>query len=147
MQGTRARRYWVLGHQATPLPTVGDYGMVEIVSPPGVPGPPPHHHDDAAEFFYVADGALDVMVDGEWQTLQAGDSLCLQPGQVHTLMNRGERDCRWVTGWSPRGFEKFFEDFGVDQAQAGAREASVSEATIGRVMQECGGYGMIVDAG
>ena len=141
------RAYWVLGHRARPLPTVGDYGMVEIVSLPGVPGPPPHFHEDASEFFYVAEGALDVQVDGEWQRLEAGQSICLRPGQVHTLMNRTETPCRWVTGWSPRGFEQFFIDFGVPVEEGNAQMESISEATIGRVQAESEKYGMKIRVG
>jgi len=135
--------YWVLGHRVTPLPTVGDYSLVEIVSKPQVPGPPPHSHGGGvSEFFYVADGQLDVMVDGEWRTLSSGDSLCLEPGQVHTLINNSDRDVRWITGWSPRGFERFFRDFGVSVEEADAFERSVSEETIQRVVQGSPDYGM-----
>jgi len=34
-------------------------------SPPHVPGPPPHFHRSESEFFFVVDGTLDVMVDGD----------------------------------------------------------------------------------
>ena len=140
----RRESYWVLGHHVTPLPTIGDYGLVEIVSPPHVPGPPPHHHADSAEFFYVADGCLDVQLDGAWCTLEAGESVCIPPGTVHTLRNTGTKVCRWITGWSPRGFEEFFTRFGVRSDREHAREESTSEAVIGRVVAECGELGMIV---
>ena len=35
---------WVLGHKIRLLDTDESYGMVEITSPPHVPGPPPHFH-------------------------------------------------------------------------------------------------------
>ena len=140
----QSEAYWVLGHQARPLPTQGDYGLVEIVSYPDVPGPPPHHHEGVSEFFYVADGCLDVQVDGTWTRLETGDSLCLAPGQVHTLMNRGDRPCRWITGWSPRGFERFFPDFGIPADADDAQAASVADEVLGRVAAECGDYGMII---
>ena len=140
------KTYLVLGHRVTLLPTIGDYSMAQIISSPGVPGPPPHFHEDVSEFFYVADGALDVMVDGEWRTLKTGESLCLDPGQTHTLTNNSDRDVRWITGWSPRGFEKFFEDFGVDAETAGAFEMSVADSVIGEVVERCSGYGMILAA-
>lgn len=139
-----AEGFWVLGHRARPLATIGDYGLVEIVSDPGVPGPPPHHHEGVSEFFYVAEGTLDVQVDGRWRTLQAGESLCLEPGQVHTLTNRGDAPTRWITGWSPRGFEQFFVDFGVDVQYPDGQSASVAPEMIARVQAECGHYGMVV---
>lgn len=136
--------YWVLGHRARPLATRGDYGLVEIVSLPGVPGPPPHYHAGVSEFFYIADGSLDVQVDGEWRTLRAGESLCLEPGQVHTLTNRSDRPTRWITGWSPRGFEQFFVDFGITVEHPEGQAESVAPEMIARVQAECGQYGMIV---
>ena len=58
---------WVLGHKIRPLDTDESYGMVEITSPPHVPGPPPHFHKSETEFFFIIQGTLDVMSDGKWQ--------------------------------------------------------------------------------
>ena len=136
--------YWVLGHRVRPLPTMGDFSLIEIVTSPGTPGPPPHNHPDAAEFFYVAEGTLDVFIDGEWSRLQAGESVTLEPGQVHTLANNGTQDVRWLTGWSPRGFEEFFTLFGLDASEPGSREASVSEERIQAVATEAAKFGMVL---
>jgi hypothetical protein len=35
---------WVLGHKIRLLDTDDSYGMIEVTSPPQVPGPPPHFH-------------------------------------------------------------------------------------------------------
>jgi hypothetical protein len=35
---------WVLGHKIRLLDTDESYGMIEVTSPPQVPGPPPHFH-------------------------------------------------------------------------------------------------------
>lgn len=138
------KSYFVLGHRVTPLDTMGDFGMVEIISYPEVPGPPPHHHDDTAEFFYIAEGRLDVCVDGSWRTLETGEFLSIPGGTVHTLMNRSSAPCRWITGWSPRGFEVFFERYGVEAADPDAMERSTSEEIVRRVVAECGDLGMIL---
>jgi len=136
--------YWVLGHRVRTVHTIGDFGLVEIVTSPGTPGPPAHYHADASEFFYVAEGALDVSTDGVWSTLGAGESLSIPAGSVHTLANNGEVDVRWLTGWSPRGFERFFTHFGIEVGQAGSREASVSEDAVRRVVEGCADFGMIL---
>jgi len=138
------KSYWVLGHRVRPIHTIGDYGLVEIVTRPGTPGPPPHHHADASEFFYVAEGELDVSIAGEWRKLRAGESLSIEPGTVHTLANHGDRDVRWLTGWSPRGFEDFFTHFGVEAELEGARETSLSEEAVRRIVAGCADFGMIV---
>lgn len=137
---------WVLGHKVRPIPTEGNYGLVEIVSYPQVPGPPPHHHEGVSEFFYIIEGQLDVNVDGEWVRLGSGETLSLKPGQVHTLMNRIEAPCRWLTGWNPGGFEAFFTEFGVGADQQNAMEVSISKEVIERVLAEGERFGMVVSA-
>jgi mannose-6-phosphate isomerase-like protein (cupin superfamily) len=140
--------YWVLGHHITPVETLGNYALLQGVTPAGIPGPPPHYHEDATELFLVTAGRLEVMVDGHWRTLAVGDSTCVPVRAVHTFRNPDAVEARWVTALSPRGFEGFFRDFGVPVEENGSFEASVSEASIARVIAECSRYGMIlVDAG
>ena len=64
------KTWWVLGHRITPIETIGDYGMIAVVSLPGVPGPPPHYHEDASEMFYISQGKLDVMAPAAVLILQ-----------------------------------------------------------------------------
>jgi quercetin dioxygenase-like cupin family protein len=135
---------WVLGHQVRPLPTDESYGMVEIVTPPGVQGPPPHFHKDESEFFFIVKGALDVMRDGEWSRAATGSFVELPPKTVHTFVNKTDEDVVWITGWRPKGFQKFFSDFGVASDAHDARAKSVSPGIINRVMRDCEGYGMFV---
>jgi quercetin dioxygenase-like cupin family protein len=139
-----AQSYWVLGHRVTPIETQSEYALLNMVTPVGVPGPPPHHHDDATELFLVVEGQLDVMINGAWQTLNAGESACVPRGAVHTFRNPGQADARWITAFSPRGFERAFVDFGVPVEQDGAVQASVADEVVGRFVAECGRYGMIV---
>jgi mannose-6-phosphate isomerase-like protein (cupin superfamily) len=136
---------WVLGHRVTPIETLGDFGMLHIVTGSGVPGPPPHHHEDASEFFYILDGALEVMQNGQWARIGAGESANVPRGVVHTFRNPLETPCEWLTAFSPRGFERFFQEFGVPVGQSDALEVSTSDAMIGRVIAECAEYGMILD--
>jgi quercetin dioxygenase-like cupin family protein len=78
----------VLGHQVTLLDSPAEYVMLEALCMPDVPGPPPHHHP-FSEFFYIAEGELDLMADGAWQRLAQGQSVTLAPGVVHTFRNPG----------------------------------------------------------
>ena len=71
--------------------------MLEITSPPKVPGPPPHYHKGEREFFMVLKGKLDVMADGAWQTLGPGSFVELAPGTVHSFVNNGDEDAVWIT--------------------------------------------------
>ncbi len=133
---------WVLGHRIRRWATDDSYGLIEVTSPPHVPGPPPHHHAHEREFFLILKGRLDVMADGVWQTVGPGTFLELAPNTVHTFINNTEQDVVWVTGWRPKGFQKFFDDFGIPVSETAAQQRSVSEETIKRVVERCESYGM-----
>jgi quercetin dioxygenase-like cupin family protein len=139
-----AKSLWVLGHKVRPLDTDESYGMVEIVTPAGVQGPPPHFHKAESEFFFIVKGALDVMRDGEWSRVGAGSFVELPANTVHTFVNKTAEEAVWITGWRPKGFEKFFADFGVASSEQEAAARSVAPDIIGRVMKESEHYGMFV---
>jgi mannose-6-phosphate isomerase-like protein (cupin superfamily) len=135
---------WVLGHRIRSWQTDDTYGLIEVTSPPKVPGPPPHFHKHEREFFLILKGELDVMADGVWQTMGAGSFVELAPNTVHTFINNTAQDVVWVTGWRPKGVERFFRHFGIPVGEGGARERSVAPEVIQRVVQECGKFGMYV---
>ena len=137
---------WVLGHQIRPLETDASYSLIEVTSLPKVPGPPPHFHEKEREFFLIQRGTLDVMTDGKWQSLGPGSYVELPPGTVHTFINNTTEPVVWVTGWRPRGFEKFFHDFGVPVSEHGAMERSTSASIVQRVVDGSERYGMFVRA-
>lgn len=141
---TKLRTLWVIGHKVTPLPVGGRVAAVEVVTPAGTPGPPPHHHEDCAEFFFVTSGRLGVMNAGVWTTLSPGDYAEVPRGVPHTFRNDGDQEVRTITGFDPPGFENWFEEFGFDDAEPGALEASVSEDAIRRVIEGSGRFGMIL---
>ena len=139
-----AEEVWVLGHKIRRWETDDSYGLVEITSPPGVPGPPPHYHKSESEFFLVMKGTLDVLTDGRWEAKSAGSFIELPPNTVHTFINNTAEDVVWVTGWRPKGFQKFFGDFGVPGEREAASRKSVSEQIVQRVVQGCESYGMFL---
>ena len=135
---------WVLGHKIRRWESDDSYGLIEVTSPPKVPGPPPHSHKAEREFFLILKGRLDVMTGRTWQTLGAGSFLELPPGTVHTFINNTDRDIVWITGWRPKGFERFFRDFGVPVGEQGAQQRSASPDIVQRVIERCESYGMYV---
>src|SRR4051812_24976623 len=105
---------WVIGHRVTPIVAAGRVAAVEVVTPPGVPGPPPHVHEDATEAFFVISGRLGVVRGGEWRSPGRGEQGEVPPNMVRTLRNEGGEDARVITVLAPRGFEGFFVEFGVE---------------------------------
>jgi mannose-6-phosphate isomerase-like protein (cupin superfamily) len=135
---------WVLGHKIRRWDTDDSYGLIEVTSPPKVLGPPPHYHKKEGEFFFIMKGTLDMMANDEWKRMTAGSSVELPPKTIHTFINNTDEDVVWITGWRPKGFQRFFRDFGIPSDQIGAREQSVSEEILQRVVRECEEYGMYV---
>jgi hypothetical protein len=84
------------------------------------------------------------MRDGDWQQVQAGSFVDLPPHTVHTFINDTEDDVIWITGWRPKGFQKFFEDFGVPEHEPNSRGQSTSESVIQNVVQRVESYGMYI---
>lgn len=135
---------WVMGHRIRPIDTDDSYGLVEITSPPHVPGPPPHYHRNEREFFFIVKGTLDVMSDGAWQKFSAGSFVELPVNTTHTFINNTEEDVVWVTGWRPKGFQKFFQDFGIAADEPDARQRSTADDLIQKVVRRVESYGMYV---
>lgn len=135
---------WVLGHRIRLIDTDDSYGMVEVTSPPHVPGPPAHYHKTQREFFFIIHGTLDFMSNGEWKKFPAGSFVDLPPETTHTFVNNTEEEVVWITGWRPKGFQKFFEDFGIPDDEANSQARSVADDLVGRVIQNVERYGMYV---
>ena len=84
-------------------------GMVFTLRPGSV-APPPHVHPDLVEEYEVIEGSLDVMVDGEWRTLGAGDSAAVPVNALHTFKNRTQSTVRVRNVHRPaRRFEQYIE--------------------------------------
>lgn len=135
---------WVLGHQVTPVETGADFGLLSLISPPRADGPPRHYHEEAVELFLILEGEMEVDCDDQRHHLKSGDSFVVPRGAVHTFRNPTETEVKWITTFAPRGFERFFEDFGIPADREGAQEASLCDSLIQRVIAECASYGMIL---
>lgn len=131
-----------LGHTVTVHAPSGDYDLLEGVTLPQVPGPPPHHHAHYHEQFYVLDGQLEFLVNGQPVLVRAGQSINLPPNTLHTFRNAGDAPCRWLNMHSPKGFLAFFEEFGVDAGQEGAFAASVEPPVIEQMLARAASFDM-----
>jgi len=142
---TTQNALYVLGQHVTPIDTgESNFGMLVVVTPAGANGPPPHYHEDATELFLGLEGSLEVACDGRWIAVGPGESFIVPKGAVHTFRNATGVEAKWLTTFSPRGFERFFTTFGVPAINEGSLAASVAPELIGRVLAECGQYGMIL---
>jgi quercetin dioxygenase-like cupin family protein len=91
--------------------TAGERVELEITLPPDAPGPPPHFHPRQEEQWHVLAGTLEVQVDGNWRTLQEGESASIPAGHVHTLRNGGNEKARVLDVHIPAlDFQDYMQD-------------------------------------
>lgn len=130
-----AKQLYVLGHLVRPIVIGGRIAAVDVTVTPKVPGPPPHHHVDSAEYFYMLDGDLEILSEGEWHAAGAGDYFVVPENVVHTFRLPGDEPARFITGWEPEGFERFFVECGVPADEPDAIARSAAEDMIPQVLE------------
>lgn len=91
---------------ATAQETGGAYAIAEVEVRAGLE-PPPHQHQREEESFYVFEGELDFVVDGNGTPARAGDFVVLPRGHVHGFRVRSDR-ARMLLMVTPAGLEEAF---------------------------------------
>ena len=91
--------------------TGGEYVEMELRLPPGAFAPPPHRHPSQVEEYEVLEGAFEVMVDGQWRVLAAGDSASVPVNTDHTFRTLPGQSVRVRNFHRPGGrFDGFIEE-------------------------------------
>jgi hypothetical protein len=68
-------------------------------------------HPNTEDSFDVIEGTLEVCIDGEWSSVQAGETVTVPAGVPHTFRNASDKPVRAVTRIQPAGrSEAFFRD-------------------------------------
>jgi quercetin dioxygenase-like cupin family protein len=102
-----------LSIKAEAATTGGTFFMSETEIEPGFPGPPPHTHAHLHDMFYVLEGVLTLLVDGETVEAGPGTFVCAPPGTVHTFANRSGAPVRFLNFSTPGGFEGYMRELGA----------------------------------
>jgi mannose-6-phosphate isomerase-like protein (cupin superfamily) len=87
----------------------GDFSLMERTLPPGGRRPPTHRHDSCSEAYFVLDGSVAVVVDGEELTLGPEDFVLVPRGVSHTFGNAGEVEARLLVLHAP-ALDAYFAD-------------------------------------
>jgi len=78
---------------------------------PQLAGPLVHVHPNTEDSFDVIEGTLEVFIDGEWSSVQAGETVTVPAGVPHTFRNASDKPVKAVTRIQPAGrSEAFFRD-------------------------------------
>ena len=90
--------------------TAGELVEMEFILPSGCVPPPPHVHHSQTEDYEVLEGSFEVLIDGRWQTLSAGEFASVPVGALHTFRNRSGAVVRVRNRHRPAmRFEQFIE--------------------------------------
>jgi quercetin dioxygenase-like cupin family protein len=106
--------WWKTGRVAVKLTgaeTGGSLAQVETQDPRGT-ATPLHVHHNEEEAFYVLDGEVTLVADGDRIELARGDFALVPRGVPHAYLVRSEQ-ARMLVTFSPAGFEEVFADVGV----------------------------------
>jgi len=128
----------VLADQAR---TDGSFSMFDILAPRGT-GAPPHLFAAADAFYYVLDGAMDVLLGEDVRTASKGDFVFVPQGTPHARRTTSET-AHLLHLRTPAGFERMLETFG-ERTEADApppahwRGADVAEDRRGRLFDDLG---------
>jgi len=104
--------------------TRGRFAMMEFWSRPGTE-PPLHSHDHEDELFYVVEGRMKLVLGGEEQILEAGESAIAPRGTPHTFHVISPA-LRSFAVFAPAGFEEFFRALAGDPPPPYQRIAEVA---------------------
>ena len=129
---------------ATADQTAGAFGAVEVTVSPGG-GAPPHANSRESLGFYVAEGSLQFITEGEMAELDAGSWFYAPPGTRHTFHNATDTPARLLMIVAPGGFEAMFAEVGRT-LNDGEELRPPSEDEIGRLMETAPRYGVDIFA-
>ena len=106
--------FWLLGMLQTIKisrdDTAGQYGLIEILVPPGI-GSPWHVHPEEDEWFYVLEGEVTFWIADARVSLQAGSFAFGPKGVPHTFYAEAA-GARALVGFQPMQFEGFLREVG-----------------------------------
>jgi len=108
---------WVDGQRARILvageQTAGRFSLVEVYTPPFSKGPGPRAHEDADELIHILEGGLKITLGDQATIAHGGDTLIVRRGALHSFGNPFVTPCRFLSQYTPAGFEQFFSDAGI----------------------------------
>lgn len=96
--------------RATGETTNGAFGMIEHWDMPVGFGSPYHTHRREDESFYVLDGYVALVIDGEWRKAGPGAFAYGPRNIAHGFKVIGDRPARMIVICTPSGFERFILD-------------------------------------
>lgn len=128
---------------ATGAQTGGSYCLADAFIPPGG-GPPPHYHTREEESFYVLEGEVTFMVDGQTVIGTPGTFVQIPRNTPHAFKNQGSAPARMLIFCAPAGFDQFMAEFAVELPSADASPLPPSHHEIEKLLKIAPNYGIVM---
>ena len=138
--------FWLAGELYTAKAVGKDtgwaYTLVETQTPPKVQSLPKINYLEDTTF-YVLEGELEFMIEGNLSEVSAGYFVYAGKGTWHTYKNVGTRPARHLAMLTPAGIEKFFEEVSVPALDKSS-PPSFEEGDLNRVLSIAPKYGLAI---
>jgi len=136
--------FWLAGARYTAKALGKDTGsaftLVEANTPPkGRSLPKIHHREDTT--YYVLEGELEFMIEGNLSEVSAGYFVYAGKGTWHTYKNVGTGPARHLEMITPAGIEQFFEEVSVPALDR-TSPPPVEEEDLDRILSIAPKYGL-----
>ena len=125
--------------------TQGLFSLFENVAP-SKSRTPIHVHANDDETFYMLEGEMTAVINGEERPLRLGESIFLPRHVPHQLLNKSNDSARYLLFCTPSGFEGFLAE-GGSLLPPGAEPASVSQSDIERMKHAAPSFGITILSG
>jgi quercetin dioxygenase-like cupin family protein len=126
---------------ATGEDTNGKYALWEAIVPPGG-GPPPHVHSREEEGFYVLEGEITLMVNGERLVAKAGTFANMPVRTPHSFKNESGQSAKMLLSVAPAGLEQLFFEVGVPLAEGATTALPPTKEEIEKLLAVAPNYGI-----
>ena len=110
------------------LAAFDDLMLSEYVLEPGTRPGEPHYHANHTDAFYVIEGELEFVVDGEPVRAPAGTLVVAPRGEVHAFPVAIGRPARFLNIHTPGGFERYMRTLVEMRARGESPDAELQRA-------------------
>jgi len=112
--------------------TSGRLTLFEAAVPPQG-GPPPHIHHREDEFYYILEGTFEIFDGNQTFLVDAGSFVMIPQGTLHAYKNVGESVGKFLTFFTPAGFEQLFFEVG-QPARPGEMSPPVQPEEVAKIL-------------
>lgn len=121
--------------------TGGASVLVHVVCAPGS-GPPMHTHAREDELFYVIEGEMTFVLEGQETRGGPGTSVFARRGAPHRFVNRSSSPARFIVAITPGGLDEFFREVGTPLPPGTMQPVSPTPGEIEALVHGAPNYGI-----